>query len=51
MFAGDGTQCFEGAICTFDRIPAVSEWGLVVIILLVLAAGTVVIKRARAVTV
>ncbi len=31
------------------EIPAVTEWGMVVMILLVLAAGTVVIRRARAV--
>ena len=29
-------------------IPAVTEWGMAVMVLLVLAAGTVVIKRARA---
>ena len=29
-------------------IPAVTEWGMVVMVLLVLAAGTVVIRRARA---
>jgi hypothetical protein len=29
-------------------IPAVSEWGMVVLVMLVLAAGTVVIRRARA---
>ena len=33
------------------EIPAVTEWGLVVMILLVLAAGTVVIRRVRAGTV
>ena len=32
------------------EIPAVTEWGMVVMVLLVLAAGTVVIRRARAVT-
>ena len=31
-----------------DIIPAVSEWGLLVIALLILAAGTVVIRRRRA---
>ena len=34
---------------TKKDIPAVTEWGMVVMILLVLAAGTVVIRRARAV--
>ncbi len=33
------------------EIPAVTEWGMVVMVLLVLAAGTVVIRRARAGTV
>lgn len=31
------------------EIPAVTEWGMVVMVLLVLAAGTVVIRRARTV--
>ncbi len=33
------------------EIPAVTEWGMVVMVLLVLAAGTVVIRRVRAGTV
>lgn len=33
---------------TYPPIPTVSEWGLVVMTLLVLAAGTVVLRRARA---
>jgi len=53
-FRGRGTWCVPD-ICDGDRdwggpVPAVSEWGLIVMILLVLAAGTVVIKRDRAST-
>lgn len=44
-YMGDGTTCEEA--CP-NGIPAVTEWGLVVMLLLVLAAGTVVLKRARA---
>jgi len=46
---------FEVSECKFDNdlvltnIPAVSEWGMVVMLLLVVAAGTIVIRRARAV--
>jgi hypothetical protein len=39
-YKGDGTSCVD--------IPAVTSWGLAVMVLLVLAAGTVVIRRARA---
>lgn len=40
-FAGYGTDC---SACT---VPAVSEWGVVAMVLLVLLAGTVVLNRRR----
>ena len=40
-------QAFINAYTAPDPIPAVSEWGLVAMALLVLAAGTVVILRRR----
>ncbi len=43
-YRGDGTNCAEE--CP-DPIPTVSEWGLVVMGLLVLTAGTVVVIRRR----
>ncbi len=45
----------EVARCNFKgeliatKVPAVTEWGMAVMVLLVVAAGTVVIRRARAV--
>jgi len=46
VYLGDRTLC-DGDACP---IPAVSEWGLVVMTLLVLAAGTMVLRRRRAVS-
>ena len=43
-YRGDDTVCEEE--CP-DGVPTVSEWGLVALVLLVLAAGTVVIMRRR----
>lgn len=43
-YRGDGTLCEEE--CP-DGVPAVSEWGLAALTLLVLAAGTVVLLRRR----
>jgi hypothetical protein len=37
--------------CELPPIPAVSEWGLVMMTLLVLAAGTIVFRRLSAATV
>ena len=49
MFAfEDETQEYlDFRIDTFGDIPVVSEWGLIVMALLVLAAGTVVVGRRR----
>ncbi|MEE8465979.1 MAG: IPTL-CTERM sorting domain-containing protein, partial [Dehalococcoidia bacterium] len=44
---GAGTTCDEPGLCS-PTIPAVSEWGVVVMVLLVLAAGIVVISKRRA---
>lgn len=44
QFRGEGTPCGADGTC----IPTVSEWGLVVMGLLVLSAATVVIMRRRA---
>ncbi len=44
-YQGDGAMC-ENVACT--AIPAVSEWGLVVTALLMLAAGTIVLRRRGA---
>lgn len=46
-------QVVVDTICTDEeypigQIPAVSEWGLVVLVLVVLAAGTIVLRRQRA---
>ncbi len=46
-FNGIGTVCSEA--CP-NGIPTVTEWGLVVMVLLVLSAGTIVIVRRRAAT-
>jgi cysteine-rich repeat protein len=44
----DGWVCEgEPSVCTEIPVPAVSEWGLVVMVLLVLMAGTVAIRRRR----
>ena len=45
VYVGDGTVC-EGLGCP---IPTISEWGLVAMTLLVLGAGTVVLRRRRGV--
>ncbi len=47
VYLEDGTVC-DGTACP---IPTVSEWGLVTMGLLVLAAGTVVLARRRAIAV
>jgi hypothetical protein len=39
-FIGAGTLCI-------DVIPAVTEWGLLVMVLIGLAAGTIMFRRAR----
>lgn len=44
-YRGDGTPCGTDGTC----IPTVSEWGLVVMAILVLSAATVVIMRRRAI--
>jgi hypothetical protein len=44
-YNGDGTTCDEACPA---GIPAVTSWGLVAMTLLVLAAGTVVLKRRQA---
>jgi hypothetical protein len=44
-YAGDNEVCAE--VCP-DPIPAVSEWGMAVLVLLILSAATVVIVRRRA---
>ncbi|MFQ5495617.1 MAG: DUF4215 domain-containing protein [Phycisphaerae bacterium] len=46
-YAGDGTSC---ACRAQAPIPAISQWGLVAMTLLVLAAGTVVLARRRRVS-
>jgi hypothetical protein len=47
-YSGDGTtECFHNP-ATGDCIPTVSQWGLVVMAMLVLTAGTVVVMRRRA---
>ncbi len=50
-YQGNGTECVPSACAggghDHDPIPTVSEWGLVVMTLLVLTAGTVVIGRRR----
>ncbi len=43
-YLSDGTPCGPDGIC----VPTVSQWGLAVMSLLVLAAGTVVVMRHRA---
>lgn len=45
-YHGDGTICSE-SICQGHAIPTVSEWGLMVLVLLVLTAGTMVFSRLR----
>jgi len=44
-YQGDGTICSE-VMCPV--VPAVSEWGVVVMVLLVLTAATIVIRKRRA---
>lgn len=41
-YSGDGTTCVEAAC---DNIPTVSEWGLAIMALSLLAAGTWVVRR------
>jgi hypothetical protein len=48
-YHGDGSTCAEYFV-NGTCIPAVSEWGLVAMMLLVLAAGTVVARRRAALT-
>ena len=44
----DGWNCTgEPSVCTPAGIPTVSEWGLIVMSLLVLTAGTLVYARRR----
>lgn len=45
IYRGDGTRCATEENCT--GIPTVSQWGLVVLALLVLTAGTIVVSRQR----
>lgn len=45
VYQGDGTNC-DDVVCA--AIPTVSEWGLVVMTLLVLVAGTLVLRHRRA---
>ena len=45
LYRGDGTRCATEEDCT--GIPTVSQWGLVVLALLVLTAGTIVVARQR----
>ena len=55
FFTGVGTLELTGSICVVCdlgscvAIPAVSVWGLVTMTLLVLAAGTIVLRRSRVV--
>ncbi len=44
---GDASAYAYGVECAARDIPALSEWGLAVMTLLVLAAGTVVLRRRR----
>ena len=47
-YKADGSVCPGGAQGAADpAVPAVTEWGLVVMVPLVLAAGTVVLRRWR----
>lgn len=41
IYHGDGTRCGPGGLC----IPATSEWGLAVLAIIVLIAGTVALRR------
>ncbi|MGB2985479.1 MAG: IPTL-CTERM sorting domain-containing protein [Phycisphaerae bacterium] len=44
----DGWDCMgEPSVCTLTSIPAVSEWGLIVMSLLVSTAGTLVYAQRR----
>jgi hypothetical protein len=45
IFRGDGTNCAALDVC---NIPAVSEWGMIAMVLLVLTAATVIMSRRRA---
>ena len=47
-WCGLGTSCDDGYCSQGICIPNVTAWGLAVMVLLVLAAGTVVIRRRRA---
>ena len=51
-YQGDDTLCVEDACQgpdedTFGGIPAVTEWGLVVMVLMGMAAGTVMFRKWR----
>lgn len=43
FYKGDGTDCRDYQTCV--EIPTVSEWGLVALMLVLLAAGTIVLRR------
>jgi len=43
-YRGDGTPCGSDGTC----IPTLSEWGVAVMAMLVLTAGTIVVMRRRA---
>jgi len=45
-FRGNGTTCATQSNC--PSIPAVSEWGLIALTMLMLVAGTVVLRRRTA---
>jgi hypothetical protein len=44
-YRGHGTDCSDPEIC---NVPAVSEWGMIAMVLLVLTAATVIMSRRRA---
>ncbi len=45
-----GAASMDMGACSAIMIPAVSQWGLAVMVLLVLTAGTIVVMRRRAAT-
>ncbi len=45
---GDGNEC-HGGVCLPPDIPTVSEWGLIVMTLLLLTSGTLVVRHRRSV--
>jgi hypothetical protein len=46
---GEGTTARYETVGEKKAIPAVTSWGLAVMLLLVAAAGTLVIRRSRAI--